>query len=603
MSETTETSETAETAESTESRFIKACEAAKREVKPNITKIAREYGVPRRTLCNRFKKYEATKTLRKSVKRALNSPQEEGLTRWIAQVNEWNIPPAPKLIEAWANSLLARAGKVKQPVSKMWVYRFIKRLPPDLKLGKAKQQTKESNQIKAEDVAHWYDLLKTRLEGVPARLVYNLDECGLRPTEGINHNVVGKRDPKKSCPDIAETERGKNITALECIAADGWQMDPLFITKRNGSVIECWVDGNEDSSQNEMVVTSQNDWASDILTNQWLDRFIKATATRDRTKRGEKRILIFDGHGAYLTLEFLQKCKDHDILPFGFLPHSTQFCQPLDGEPFLDYKQHLQSLNSEISYWAGKPMEKTELLQVIKRVRSKAFNQRIIRESFKERGVYPVDGNKVLSKLPEEVSDNTPDPISPDLRFYGPRTPPPGTNLLSYSVENSPDLRPYDSRTPSPAPNFSISSVENSPSKSTEALQKNAGSLTPELQHNLERLVHHNRLAIDHLTMANDTIMRIMAGEQLINRLNNKRQFNEVNNNSMLKIRDANSSIAARKAREDSADEWFAKEYKKRYGCEPPQPVQQETETSINAARIAQENNEILFIDSTPMHL
>lgn len=63
MSETTETCETAETSESTEFRFIKACEAAKREVKPNLTKIAREYGVPRRTLCNRFKKYEATKTL------------------------------------------------------------------------------------------------------------------------------------------------------------------------------------------------------------------------------------------------------------------------------------------------------------------------------------------------------------------------------------------------------------------------------------------------------------------------------------------------------------------------------------------------------------
>ena len=93
-----------------------------------------------------------------------------------------------------------------------------------------------------------------------------------------------------------------------------------------------------------------------------------------------------------------------------------------------------------------------------------------------------------------------------------------------------------------------------------------------------------------------------MAGEQLINRPNNKRQFNEVNNNSMLKIRDANSSIAARKAREDAPDEWFAKEYKKRYGCEPPQPVQQEIEPSINAARIAQEKNEILFIDSTPIH-
>ena len=45
-------------------------------------------------------------------------------------------------------------------------------------------------------------------------------------------------------------------------------------------------------------------------------------------------------------------------------------------------------------------MEKIELLRMIERVRSKAFNQRIIRESFKERGDYPVDDSKVLSKLP-----------------------------------------------------------------------------------------------------------------------------------------------------------------------------------------------------------
>ena len=91
MAETTETCETAETAEtdeSTESRLIKACEAAKREEKPNISKIAREYGVSRRTLCNRVKKTKLQKSSKKSTKRALNDAQEEALTRWIVKMNE-----------------------------------------------------------------------------------------------------------------------------------------------------------------------------------------------------------------------------------------------------------------------------------------------------------------------------------------------------------------------------------------------------------------------------------------------------------------------------------------------------------------------------------
>ena len=76
-----------------------------------------------------------------------------------------------------------------------------------------------------------------------AQLVYNFDEYGFRPGEGKSRNVIGL---KKGCrPDLAETERGENITAVECIAADGWQMDPLFIFNSGGVFLECLFDGSE----------------------------------------------------------------------------------------------------------------------------------------------------------------------------------------------------------------------------------------------------------------------------------------------------------------------------------------------------------------------
>jgi hypothetical protein len=170
------------TAESDESRMTAACEAARREKNPNITKIAREFGVNRRNLQNRVKKGMQARTARKPVNKILDRAQEEALTRWISQLNDWNMPPTPKLIEAWANRSLAYTGKPEQKVSKMWVYRFIKRLPRDLQLGPVKQRTKESKRIEAEDaglLAHWYDLLKNLLKGIPLWLVYNFDECGL----------------------------------------------------------------------------------------------------------------------------------------------------------------------------------------------------------------------------------------------------------------------------------------------------------------------------------------------------------------------------------------------------------------------------------------
>lgn len=58
----------------------------------------------------------------------------------------------------------------------------------------------------------------------------------------------------------------------------------------------------------------------------------------NRTKKGEKRCLTFDGHSAHLPLEFLRKYENHQVIPFGLVPHSTHLCQPLDGKTLLNYK-------------------------------------------------------------------------------------------------------------------------------------------------------------------------------------------------------------------------------------------------------------------------
>jgi hypothetical protein len=57
------------------------------------------------------------------------------------------------------------------------------------------------------------------VKDAPARVVYKFDECGFQPGEGKIRKVIGS---KGSCPDLAESEAGGNITAIECIDADGW---------------------------------------------------------------------------------------------------------------------------------------------------------------------------------------------------------------------------------------------------------------------------------------------------------------------------------------------------------------------------------------------
>jgi transposase-like protein len=214
-----------------ESDLLKACEAARAQKKPNISKIAREYGVPVATLRDRHKHGRQPRTAQKPVNKALEGYQEEALIQWIVWMRDHNLPVTPKLLEEYANQALQRAGKDRQ-VSKVWAYRFEKRLPEHLNLGPIKQKTKESKRIQAEDaglLAHWYNQLANVVKkDTPARLVYNFDECGFRPGEGRSRKVIGS---KGAIPNLPESERGENITAIECISADGWQMDPWFIFK------------------------------------------------------------------------------------------------------------------------------------------------------------------------------------------------------------------------------------------------------------------------------------------------------------------------------------------------------------------------------------
>jgi hypothetical protein len=41
----------------------------------------------------------------------------------------------------------------------------------------------------------------------------------------------GKASASKAIPNLAKSERGENITSIECVAVDGWHIDPWFIFK------------------------------------------------------------------------------------------------------------------------------------------------------------------------------------------------------------------------------------------------------------------------------------------------------------------------------------------------------------------------------------
>lgn len=338
--------------------------------------------------------------------------------------------------------------------------------------------------------------------------------------------------------------------------------------------------GSEDLPRETGTAISPNGWISDELALSWLGYFI--TATADRVKRGEKRYLIFDDHSAHLTLEFLQKCEDNAIIPFGFLPHSTHLYQPHDGKPFLNYKQQFRLMNNELSFWGGQPYGKADFLSIIGPIRSKTFSQRIIRDSFKERGIWPVDGSKIVENL---------------------------TSQLVISDIHAPNLRSRTATptsTPSPLPDLLSSSIENSPPKSIEALEKNQAkiykhlnSLSEKMQRDLTKIFAHQREKFEELAMTQDTIRRIRSVQEPVRRQYTKRQVKPLSQDGILKPRDANRSIRDRKAKEMAAEERkLAKQFEKAYGFKPIKWPAEAIQRAIENEKKGREQGDLFFIDN-----
>jgi hypothetical protein len=84
------------------------------------------------------------------------------------------------------------------------------------------------------------------------------------------------------------------------ISANGDVLTPYIIFQ--GAVyLERWyrVDGVPEAYR---IAVAPKGYVTDQIAIDWLKHFL--FCTRDRTKKGEKRLLIYDGHGAHLTFEF-----------------------------------------------------------------------------------------------------------------------------------------------------------------------------------------------------------------------------------------------------------------------------------------------------------
>ena len=190
------------------------------------------------------------------------------------------------------------------------------------------------------------------------------------------------------------------VTTIACICADGSHLTPALIYQAaSGKLQDTWLQDFDPTEHQAFFSSTPSGWTNNQLGMAWLrqvfDRETKAKARRSY------RLLIIDGHGSHVTMEFIKYCDENRILLAIYPPHSTHTLQPLDvclfkplssaySAELTDFMHECQGLSA---------ITKRDFFRFFWKAWDATFKDSTILKAFKVTGISPVDPEAVLKKF------------------------------------------------------------------------------------------------------------------------------------------------------------------------------------------------------------
>jgi len=369
---------------------------------------AAHFGVNRRTLGSRLNNTHQNHSEGALSKQRLSPAQEEELVRWILAEDSRGFPPSFARARQMASHMMAVGGDTA-PLGKNWLQGFIRRNP---QVKSTIGRPVELNRIKAatpeaiDDFLNRFQDACTRLH-ITTDNIWNMDETGLDLGASGVQTVLA--DSRKRRAVIGVPPRQEWVSIIECVSAAGRSLPPAVIFKGEG-LQSSWLTDLVDGWH---YATSENGWTSNDLGLSWLrDVFLPQTGDASHP-----RMLVIDGHGSHLSVEFSWMCKAYNVEMVFLPPHASHILQPLDLACFSPLKTHYRSQVAELSAYPDHTrVKKSRFLEIYKAARSEALTERIIRAGWRKSGMVPF--NRAIPLANEQLTSSarlqTPPPQEPE---------------------------------------------------------------------------------------------------------------------------------------------------------------------------------------------
>ncbi|KAL1995986.1 hypothetical protein VTN49DRAFT_521 [Thermomyces lanuginosus] len=256
----------------------------------------------------------------------------------------------------------------------------------------------------AKKYEHYFDLMGRKMEEYKIKpwLMYNMDERGfligvLTKTKRIFSRRLYEKGELKH---IIQDGNREWVTVIACVCADGTPLDPgLIYQSTSGKIMDTWVEDFDPNVHKIFLTASPTGWTNDEIGYKWLVEVFDRQTKKEA--RSSYRLLILDGHGSHLTMNFMDFCLQNKILVAVSPPHSTHTLQPLDVSVFrplasaynnelMDFMKKSQGLTS---------IKKTDFLNLFYTAWKTSVTAENIRSGFEACGLNPFNPDRVIERF------------------------------------------------------------------------------------------------------------------------------------------------------------------------------------------------------------
>jgi 4-hydroxybenzoate polyprenyltransferase len=374
----------------------------------SIVAAARDFKILRSTLQGRLKGSQPRRNLA-ILSQKLSPVQEETLINWILDIEAAGRAPSQRDIYDFASLVLAEGGNELQ-LGHNWVSQFLHR-HPNIKMKPSRGlEALRSNSTRPERLEDWILLVKWLMDrlGVGPDCLYNMDETGMAEGQTRRGKVAGTHLLRYGA--VTNSDPTPWVSAIEAGSASGRFIRLVIISpglpSKDNGLLTIFLTGGL------IIVQQAGPMARFFL--RWL-RKVSLSETKPEN-RCQWRILIIDGHKAYLTIPF-QYTTWKNLYYVLYLPsHTSHVSQPLDVGVFSPLKSAFhRHTRAFVSFDSTAPIQKQRFIQAYRDARDEALTSSNIRAGFRASGLWPCNierliqaGRKAGQPPPQDPTPKTP---------------------------------------------------------------------------------------------------------------------------------------------------------------------------------------------------